>query len=157
MSSSGMAPNSPEENTHDLAFCPVCAGAASSHQKFCVRMAQEPRSPTRSTHSTPVLSSSLRHLRKAQLTLERSLHKKCPEDLLFQPFFHSPPQNFGAMALQNLVQSVDILEPCSRPPMHDLGEIANGRFSQLQQLLPLEITLAPFARDRGHHRRTMFC
>ena len=48
------------------------------------------------------------------------------------------------MALQNLVQPIDILVPLSRPAMHDLGEIANRRLSQLQQLLPFQIALAAF-------------
>ncbi len=42
----------------------------------------------------------------------------------------------GTVALQDRVQSIDILEPLPRSAMHDLGEIANRRLSQLQQLLP---------------------
>ena len=35
----------------------------------------------------------------------------------------------------------------------DLGQIAQGRLSQLEQLLPLQITFAAFTGDRRHHGR----
>jgi len=47
------------------------------------------------------------------------------------------------------------LNHCPGSAMHDLGEIAESRFSQLQQLLTLQIALASLARYRCHHRRTM--
>ena len=58
--------------------------------------------------------------------------------------FHSSPQNLRTMTLQDRVQSIDILVPLPRPTMHNLGEIANRRLPQLQQLLPLQIALAAF-------------
>jgi hypothetical protein len=47
----------------------------------------------------PVSSFSLHLLRKLQLRLQDSLDKKCPIDLLSQPFFYSLSQNLWAMAL----------------------------------------------------------
>src|SRR5215469_1631134 len=101
--------------------------------------------------ASPLGLRSLHYLRKAQLGLQRSLYINRTKDLLPQTFFHRPAQNFWAVTLQNLVQPIDIFEPMSRSAMHDLGEIANRRLSQLQQLLPFQIPLTPFPRYRRHH------
>ena len=65
------------------------------------------------------------------------------------------PQNFRGMTLQDRVQSIDILEPLPRPTMHNLGEIANRRFPQLQQLLPFQIALPALPRYGCHQSGAM--
>jgi hypothetical protein len=87
--------------------------------------------------------------------LQRSLHIKRTKDLLPQPFFHGLPENVWTMALQNLMQTIDILEPVPRAAMYDLGEIANGWLSQLKQLLPLQVAFATFTGYRCHHGRAI--
>ena len=98
---------------------------------------------------------SLRHLRKAQLWLQTSLHIKCTKHLLLQAFFHGPSENVRAMTLQNLVQPIDILEPLPGSAMYDLGEIANRWLSQLEQLLSFQIALAAFTGYCRHHGRAV--
>src|SRR5438445_4612704 len=119
-------------------------------------MTQEQRSVTRSTHSLPLGPLSLHHRRKAQPGLQRSLHVKRTKDLLLQTFLHGAPENFRAVALQNLVQPIDILEPLPRSAMHNLSEIANRWLTQFQYLLPFQIALAPIPRYRRHHGGAVF-
>ena len=59
------------------------------------------------------------------------------------------------MDLQQLMEPIDILNPARRTAMHHLGQIGQGGFSEVQELLPLEIPLPALARDRRHERRPM--
>ena len=69
--------------------------------------------------------------------------------------FYGSPQNFRAMTLQDGVESIDILKPLLRPAVHNLGEIANRRLPQFQQLLPFQIAAAAFPRYCCHQCGTM--
>ena len=59
------------------------------------------------------------------------------------------------MILQDDMQTINILKPLSGAAMHDLGQIANRRFSQLQQLLTLQIALASLAGYGRHQSGAM--
>jgi hypothetical protein len=75
--------------------------------------------------------------------------------LLLETGFHGSPQNLWTMTLQDRVQSIHILVPVPRPTMHNLGEIANRRLSQLQQLLALQIAPAAFPGYSRYQSRAM--
>src|SRR2546426_10614721 len=89
--------------------------------------------------------SSRHRLLENQRALKEVLHVGSTEDLLFQSFLHRSPQNLRAVALQDLVQPIHFPHPLPGPPMDDLGEIAESRLPQIQQLLPLQITLPPLS------------
>src|SRR5205823_11881919 len=73
------------------------------------------------------------------------------KNLLFESLFHGAAKNLGSMALQDVVQPIDIVEPLPGSAVNDLGEVEESRFSEFQQLLALQITLAALARYRRHH------
>ncbi len=59
------------------------------------------------------------------------------------------------MALQEVVQPIDVVEPLPGPAVNDLGEVEKSRLPEFQQLLALQITLAALARYRRHQGRAM--
>src|SRR5271169_2993024 len=77
------------------------------------------------------------------------------KNLLFESLFHGAAKNLGSMALQDVVQPIDVVEPLPGSAMNDLGEVEESRLSEFQQLLALQITLAALARYRRHHGRAM--
>src|SRR5437667_3341270 len=77
------------------------------------------------------------------------------KNLLFESLFHGAAKNLGSMALQDVVQPIDIVKPLPGSAVNDLGEVEESRFSEFQQLLALQITLAALARYRRHHGRAM--
>src|ERR1700680_2599216 len=68
-------------------------------------------------------SASLNRLRKEQRSLQSALYIGGTKDLFLESFFHGSAEDRGAVALQNLVQPIHIVEPLSGPAMDDLGEI----------------------------------
>jgi hypothetical protein len=76
--------------------------------------------------------------------------------LVLKTLLQSKAKNLGTVALQQIVQPIDVIKPLSRPTMHDLGEVEESRLSQLEQLLALQIAFSALARYRGHHSGTMF-
>src|SRR5882762_5883368 len=77
------------------------------------------------------------------------------KNLLFESLFHGAAKNLCSMALQDVVQPIDVVEPLPGSAVNDLGEIEKSRLSEFQQLLALQITLAALARYRRHHGRAM--
>src|SRR5712671_6755347 len=77
------------------------------------------------------------------------------KNLLLQSLFDGAAKNFGSMALQDVVQPIDIVEPLPGSAVNDLGKVGESRISEFQQLLALQITLAALARYRRHHGRAM--
>src|SRR6266705_1219532 len=77
------------------------------------------------------------------------------KNLLLQSLFDGAAKNFGSMALQDVVQPIDVVEPLPGSAVNDLGEVEESRLSEFQQLLALQITLAALARYRRHHGRAM--
>jgi len=75
--------------------------------------------------------------------------------LLLKTLSQGATKNLGTVTLQQVVQSVDVIKPLSRPAMHDLSEIEEGRLSQLEQLLAFQIAFSALARYRGHHGSAM--
>ena len=75
--------------------------------------------------------------------------------MLFESLFHGAAKNLSAMALQEVVQPIDVVEPLPGPAVNDLGEVEESRLSEFQQLLALQITLAALARYRRHQGRAM--
>src|SRR6516162_5786218 len=141
--------------------------------KFCARIPQDQFSPLRPYLDTPLFSlpstatsPRRRHLGQQRCgvaqprllekrALQEALHVGGAEDLLLEPLLHGAPQNLRAVALQNLVQPIHLAHPLPRLAMDDLGKIEKSRLPQIQQLLPLQITLASLARYRGHQGRAM--
>ena len=75
--------------------------------------------------------------------------------MLLQSLFHGAAKNLSSVALQDVVQPIDVVEPLPRPAMNDLREVAESRLSEFQQLLTLQITLASLAGYRRHQGRAM--
>jgi hypothetical protein len=75
--------------------------------------------------------------------------------LLLKTLSEGSTKNLGTVALQEVVQSVDVIKPLSRPAMHDLGEVEEGRLPQLEQLLAFQIAFSTLARYRGYHGGAM--
>jgi len=75
--------------------------------------------------------------------------------LLFESPFHGAAKNLCSMALQDVVQAIDVVEPLPGSAVNDLGEVEESRLSEFQQLLAPQITLAALARYRSHHGRAM--
>src|SRR2546430_14556748 len=59
------------------------------------------------------------------------------------------------MALQDVVQPIDVVEPLPGPAMNDLREVEESRLSEFQQLLALQITLASLSGYRRHQSRAL--
>src|SRR5437016_14653709 len=76
-----------------------------------------------------VLGCSWPHLTERQLPLKKMFHKTDIKPLLLQPFFHGLTENFWAIALQNVMEAIDIRPPSPGPTMHQLGQIAKRGFS----------------------------
>src|SRR6267378_7845171 len=77
------------------------------------------------------------------------------KNLLFESVFHGAAKNLCSVALQDVVQPIDVVEPLPGSAVNDLGEVEESRLSEFQQLLALQITLAALARYRRHHGRAM--
>src|SRR5260370_17123510 len=77
------------------------------------------------------------------------------KNLLLQSLFDGAAKNLGSMALQDVVQPIDVVEPLPGSAVNDLGEVEESRLSEFQQLLALQITLAALPRYRRHHGRAM--
>src|SRR5207245_3326640 len=77
------------------------------------------------------------------------------KNLLFESPFHGAAKNLCSMALQDVVQAIDVVEPLPGSAVNDLGEVEESRLSEFQQLLAPQITLAALARYRSHHGRAM--
>jgi hypothetical protein len=77
------------------------------------------------------------HLLEDQRVLKNAFYIGGAEDLLSETFFDGSAENYRAVALENVVQPIDIGEPLPGPAMNDLGQVLESRLSQLQQLLAL--------------------
>src|SRR5205814_8646908 len=77
------------------------------------------------------------------------------KNLLFESLFHGAAKNLGSMALQDVVQPIDIVKPLPGSAVNDLGEVEESWFSEFQQLLALQITFAALARYGRQHGRAM--
>jgi len=75
--------------------------------------------------------------------------------LLLQSLFHGAAKNLCSMALQDVVQSIDVVEPLPGPAMNDLREVEESRLSEFEQLLTLHIAFASLAGYRRYHGRAM--
>src|SRR5215471_19914820 len=53
------------------------------------------------------------------------------------------------------MQPIDVLDPPRWSAMHDFCQIRERGFPEVKQVLPLEITFAPLARDGRDERRAM--
>src|SRR5207253_9826116 len=80
----------------------------------------------------PLSSASLNRLRKDQSWLQSALDIGSTKYLRLQSFFHGSAEGLGAVALQNFVQPIHIVEPLPGPAMDNLGEIEKSNFSQVQ-------------------------
>src|ERR1700730_2952859 len=98
---------------------------------------------------------SLDHLLEDERALQEALYVRSTKYLFFESFLHSSAENFGTVGLQNVVKSINVVEPLPGPAMNDLGEVEERRLSQFQQLLALQIALTSLAGHRGYHRGAM--
>jgi hypothetical protein len=51
-------------------------------------------------------------------------HKTDIKPLLLQPCFHGRTENFWTIALQKVMEAIDLHPPSPGPTMHHLGQIA---------------------------------
>src|SRR5437879_4090109 len=77
------------------------------------------------------------------------------KNLLFESLFHGAAKNLCSMALQDVVQPIDVVEPLPGSAMNDLGEVEESRLSEFEQLLAVQITFAALPRYRRHQGRAM--
>jgi len=59
--------------------------------------------------------------------------------------FEGPAQGRIAVRLQQPVQSFDITNPDLGAPMSELGEVGRGGGTEIEQMLPLEVSPRPLA------------
>ena len=51
---------------------------------------------------------------------------------LFESLFHGSAKNLGSMALQDIVQPIDVVEPLPGSTVNDLSEVEESRLSEFQ-------------------------
>ena len=73
--------------------------------------------------------SSLDHLREDQRVLQEVLDGGGTKHLFLEPVLHGSAKNLRTMALQDVMQSIHVVEPLPRPAMNDFRQVLESRLS----------------------------